>query len=293
MDEYDEETVFIDEEVQTSQNEKAAAAELTKGLGTWIFDTRSKKRKYISLSGRVLTGVDATHISNMDKESENHPERSARNDLTYLVNHFFEPTLEFARNGPTTATSEHFTLQYWGLPEVLVNHYKAMKGVERLFEWQVEALCKISVLNGGNLIYSAPTSGGKTLVAEILMLRRLARVPKGTIFYVVPFVSLCEEKVEYFQDMWSSMHIGVRPFHGDDGGSTLTSDIDVVVCTIERANILLNTLLDEKRENELSMVIVDEIHMLSDDSRGFLLEVLLSKIHFLLRGRVQILGALT
>lgn len=86
----------------------------------------------------------------------------------------------------------------------------------------------------GNLIYSAPTSGGKTLVCEILMLRKIARTTGGTIFFIVPFVALAEEKAEYLRNVWGDMFIGVRAFHGDDGGQTLTEDVDVVVCTIER-----------------------------------------------------------
>ena len=38
---------------------------------------------------------------------------------------------------------------------------------------QMEALCQQGVLMGRNLVYSAPTSGGKSLVAEVLGLRRL------------------------------------------------------------------------------------------------------------------------
>lgn len=49
------------------------------------------------------------------------------------------------------------------------------------------------VLSGGNLVYCAPTSGGKSAVAEILMMRRLITTGR-TAMLVMPFVSLCEEK---------------------------------------------------------------------------------------------------
>lgn len=38
---------------------------------------------------------------------------------------------------------------------------------------QAECLCQRDVLLGRNLVYCAPTSGGKSMVAEILALRRL------------------------------------------------------------------------------------------------------------------------
>jgi replicative superfamily II helicase len=65
-------------------------------------------------------------------------------------------------------------------------------------------------------------------------------------------------------------------------GATLTDDVDVAVCTFEKANVLINQLLDEGRESRLSMVVVDELHLVSDTHRGFLLEVLLTKVSFII-----------
>ena len=54
------------------------------------------------------------------------------------------------------------------------------------------------VLAGGNLVYSAPTSAGKSAVAEVLMLRRLI-LTKRPALLVLPFVSLCAEKVAHLE----------------------------------------------------------------------------------------------
>ena len=183
-----------------------------------------------------------------------------------------------------------------------------------------------------SLIYSAPTSGGKTLVAEILMLQRLAASQdrNGVIFFVVPFVALVEEKViltllytvwgplnlttrahlqaSYLRSMWQDMNIAIKIFHSEDGGGVedeLPHDTDICICTIEKANMLLNCLLDghdEDRSNvkteekgsksasRLRMIVIDEFHMITDTSRGFILEVLVSKILYLLGDQVQIVG---
>ena len=49
----------------------------------------------------------------------------------------------------------------------------AAKGLTSLYPWQAAALEE--GIDGSNLVYIAPTSGGKSLVAEVLMLQRLAQ----------------------------------------------------------------------------------------------------------------------
>lgn len=53
----------------------------------------------------------------------------------------------------------------------------------------------------------------------------------------------------------------------------------VVVATIERANMLVTRLLEaDSSLPQLGLVVVDELHLLGEDSRGCTLELLLNKL---------------
>ena len=51
------------------------------------------------------------------------------------------------------------------------------------------------------------------------------------------------------------------------------------MCTIEKANGIINRLLSHRQDlNEIGIVVVDELHWIGEPNRGYLLELLLSKI---------------
>lgn len=57
--------------------------------------------------------------------------------------------------------------------------------------------------------------------------------------------------------------------------------IDLAVCTIEKANSIVNRLLEQDKLSDIGVIVIDEIHLISDSSRGYILELLLTKILYM------------
>uniref|UniRef100_A0A8C8VKG1 DNA polymerase theta n=1 Tax=Pelusios castaneus TaxID=367368 RepID=A0A8C8VKG1_9SAUR len=174
--------------------------------------------------------------------------------------------------------ADKLLLASWGLPTVVLEKYHSL-GVVRMFEWQAECLMLGQVLEGKNLVYSAPTSAGKTLVAELLILKSVLETHKKALF-ILPFVSVAKEKKYYLQTLFQEVGMRVEGYMGSTSPSGPFSALDVAVCTIERANGLINRLIEENKMDSLGIVVVDELHMLGDSHRGYLLELLLTKVRF-------------
>lgn len=168
----------------------------------------------------------------------------------------------------------------------------------RLYEWQALCLNRPGITDAArprNLVYCAPTSGGKTLVAEILMYRRLLATHRPVLL-VLPFVALCEEKARELEPPLQALGLTVRRFFGEESSrEILDSNTGAIVCTIEKANTIVNRLIENEVRSEhgllgpeepqstlrdLSGVVVDELHMVGDPERGYLLEEMLSKLVF-------------
>ncbi|XP_074665096.1 LOW QUALITY PROTEIN: DNA polymerase theta [Strix aluco] len=174
--------------------------------------------------------------------------------------------------------ADKLLLANWGLPKAVLEKYHSL-GVVQMFEWQAECLMLGQVLEGKNLVYSAPTSAGKTLVAELLILKRVLETRKKALL-ILPFVSVAKEKKCYLQALFQEADVRVEGYMGSMSPAGRFSALDVAVCTIEKANGLINRLIEENRMDSLGVVVVDELHMLGDSHRGYLLELLLTKVRY-------------
>ena len=190
-------------------------------------------------------------------------------------------------------SADQLELKSWSLPDPILKRYHDL-GITHMFDWQAECLLQSQALQGGNLIYSAPTSAGKTLVAELLILKKVLETHCKALF-ILPFVSIAQEKTHYLRALFQDIGLRVEAFVGSQSPAGGLTSVDIAVCTIEKANSLLNRLLEEGEMNQLGIIVVDELHMAGDPNRGYLLELLLTKVRFVSHGAnisdsVQIVG---
>ncbi|KAM9792728.1 DNA polymerase theta [Neosynchiropus ocellatus] len=197
-------------------------------------------------------------------------------DVSTLTDTLPQPGM--ALRAPLDQTDK-LLLSSWGLPSAVFECYRKRK-VTHMFEWQAQCLAVGKVLQGGNLVYSAPTSAGKTLVSELLMLKRVLETKRKALF-ILPFVSVAKEKMLYLQSVFEEAGVRVEGYMGSTSAAGGFAALDIAVCTIEKANSLINRLIEEGTMATLGMVVVDELHMVGDSGRGYLLELLLTKIRYI------------
>ncbi|KAF8770621.1 Helicase POLQ-like like protein [Argiope bruennichi] len=181
---------------------------------------------------------------------------------------------------------------FFGLPSKMSELLRSHKGIDELYPWQKECLMLPAVKQKRNLIYSLPTSGGKTLVAEILIIRELLCYFKDAIL-VLPYISLVQEKVRGLAPFAIDLDFVIEECAGIKGTIPPRKRRKrhvLYICTIEKAHSLVNSMIEAKRMHEIGLIVVDELHMIGEQGgRGAVLESLLSKVTFVSK-RTQIIG---
>eukprot|EP00741_Cyanophora_paradoxa_P004231 tig00000789_g4108.t1 len=160
------------------------------------------------------------------------------------------------------------------------------RGVRKLYEWQAECLSQkyAAVVRGEkNFLYSLPTSGGKSLVSEVLLIKTCVQDRKKAMM-ILPYISIVSEKTQHLEEFGSALGFQVESFCGTQGSLPLPPGNQLIVATIEKANIIVNHLIADETLDDLGLIVIDELHMLGEDpQRGYILELMISKLLLLRR----------
>ncbi len=112
---------------------------------------------------------------------------------------------------------------------------------------------------GANVVVTAPTGAGKTLVAEIAI--HLALAAGRRAFYTTPIKALSNQKYNDLSAHYGNEQVGLLT-----GDNAIRGEAPVVVMTAEVLRNMLYT--DPERISGVGVAILDEVHYLADRSRG-------------------------
>jgi helicase len=155
-----------------------------------------------------------------------------------------------------------------------VKAFFAKRGYKTLFPPQMAAI-KAGVLDGNNVVLAIPTASGKTLIAELAMLKLITE-RQGKVLYLTPLRALASEKYDEFST-YSELGVKVGITTGDyDTTDERFGKYDLLICTNERADSLLRHR--SKWMSEIGIVVADEVHLINDAGRGPTLEVVLARL---------------
>ncbi len=155
------------------------------------------------------------------------------------------------------------------LPPDLAAGY-ARRGITDLYPPQA-ACVEAGLFSGKNLLVAIPTASGKTLVAEMAMHHQVER--GGKCLYIVPLRALASEKFEEFSG--KGLRVGIATGDFDRRDEYLGRN-GIIVATSEKVDSLLRNRTPWLAE--ITLLVVDEVHLIDDPSRGATVEMVIAKL---------------
>ncbi len=157
------------------------------------------------------------------------------------------------------------------------------QGIDKLYPTQSATVP--SVLQGRNVVVAVPTASGKSLIGYMALLRAARLGQKG--MYIVPLRALASEKYEELK-AFEPLGIKVAISTGDyDSTGERLGRYDIIVATSEKADSLLRH--SAPWISKLSVVVVDEIHLINEPDRGPTLEMVITRLRTI-APNIQVVG---
>ena len=100
----------------------------------------------------------------------------------------------------------------------------------------------------------------------------------------MPYISLISEMERKLHAALKELGMRYISIHSHKRAILPTTDPpDVVLCTIQKANQFINNLIEINQIGRLRTIVIDELHLIGDENRGYILELLLTKLVYMKR----------
>ncbi|MFB3784888.1 MAG: DEAD/DEAH box helicase [bacterium] len=167
-------------------------------------------------------------------------------------------------------------LRHYGFTPPLIDTLRQAYG-EILLPLQERVILEGRMFEGKSLLVRAPTSAGKTFLAETLFLFHALR--GGNVILLVPTKALANQRHQQLQERYAPHGFDIRLStrdHPFDDQKILEGRFHLAIVIYEKMRSLL--ALRDAFLSSLAACVVDEIHYLFDPTRGPDLEILLSRL---------------
>jgi replicative superfamily II helicase len=131
------------------------------------------------------------------------------------------------------------------------------------------------ILESGNALIVAPTATGKSYIGRLILRSAVKHGERGVHVYLVPYRALASEMYDSFQQECESDKLGatVKIATGDHTDPIYPQETDILIATYERFAALMRM-----PDMHVGRVVVDEIHLIADETRGSVVEGLLARL---------------
>lgn len=181
----------------------------------------------------------------------------------------------FPEKSAEPVTDDIHSLKGHGIAEVVLDRWSS--ALPSLNELQQAVVNNAGLLDGKNVLVSAPTSSGKTMLGELAALSASQR--GGRSVFLLPTRALVNEQYERFTQTYDDLGFRVVRVTGeisDQLPEFVLGQFDIALLTYEKfAGLALGA---SHILRLVSVVVIDEVQNLVADGRGETLELLLTVI---------------
>lgn len=157
------------------------------------------------------------------------------------------------------------------MPTEATKSLMRLLGYSALYPPQEKAL-SVGVEAGRSVLVATPTASGKTFIGLIAIANTL-QPGRGIAFYTAPLRSIAMEKYKQFKIL-EELSYKVRISIGDYASGS--GDGDIILTTYEKLDSIFRN--EPRIIERVKVLIIDEIHYVGDEERGYALESLIARV---------------